>query len=70
MFDEKTNYRSKSFLTVPLKNHEDEIIGVLQLLNAQDQKSKKIITFTSEIQKMVEALASQAAVAITNKNLI
>ena len=70
MFDEKTNYRSKSFLTVPLKNHEDEIIGVLQLLNAQAQKSKKIISFTSEIQKMVEALASQAAVAITNKNLI
>jgi len=70
MFDEKTNYRSKSFLTVPLKNHEDEIIGVLQLLNAQAHKSKKIISFTSEIQKMVEALASQAAVAITNKNLI
>jgi HD-GYP domain-containing protein (c-di-GMP phosphodiesterase class II) len=70
MFDEKTNYRSKSFLTVPLKNHEDEIIGVLQLLNAQAQKSKRIISFTSEIQKMVEALASQAAVAITNKNLI
>ena len=70
MFDEKTNYRSKSFLTVPLKNHEDEIIGVLQLLNAQDHKSKNIISFTSEIQKMVEALASQAAVAITNKNLI
>ena len=70
MFDEKTNYRSKSFLTVPLKNHEDEIIGVLQLLNAQHHKSKIIISFTSEIQKMVEALASQAAVAITNKNLI
>ena len=70
MFDEKTNYRSKSFLTVPLKNHEDEIIGVLQLLNAQHHKSKKIISFTSKIQKMVEALASQAAVAITNKNLI
>ena len=70
MFDEKTNYRSKSFLTVPLKNHEDEIIGVLQLLNAQHHKSKNIISFTSEIQKMVEALASQAAVAITNKNLI
>ncbi len=70
MFDEKTGYRSKSFLTVPLKNHEEEIIGVLQLLNAQDAKSKKIIPFASEVQKMVEALASQAAVAITNKNLI
>jgi HD-GYP domain-containing protein (c-di-GMP phosphodiesterase class II) len=70
MFDEKTGYHSKSFLTVPLKNHEDEIIGVLQLLNAQTNKSKKIIEFSSEIQGKVEALASQAAVAITNKNLI
>ena len=70
MFDEKTGYHSKSFLTVPLKNHEDEIIGVLQLLNAQTNKNKKIIEFTSKIQGKVEALASQAAVAITNKNLI
>ena len=70
MFDEKTGYHSKSFLTVPLKNHEEEIIGVLQLLNAQTNKNKKIIEFTSEIQGKVEALASQAAVAITNKNLI
>ena len=69
-FDEKTGYHSQSFLTVPLKNHEDEIIGVLQLLNAQRTKSNTIIPFTSDIQKMVEALASQAAVAITNKNLI
>jgi len=69
-FDEKTGYRSKSFLTVPLKNHEDEIIGVLQLLNAQDIKTKKVIPFSGSVQKSVEALSSQAAVAITNKNLI
>ena len=70
MFDDKTGYHSKSFLTVPLKNHEDEIIGVLQLLNAQTNKTKKIIEFSPDIQSKVEALASQAAVAITNKNLI
>ena len=70
LFDEKTGYHSQSFLTVPLINHEDEIIGVLQLLNAQRTKSNTFIPFTSDIQKMVEALASQAAVAITNKNLI
>ena len=69
-FDEKTGYRSKSFLTVPLKNHEDEIIGVLQLLNAQDIKTKKVIPFSEGVQKSVEALSSQPAVAITNKNLI
>lgn len=69
-FDKKTGYRSKSFLTVPLKNHEDEIIGVLQLLNAQDRKTGEVVPFSKEIQGMVEGLASQAAVAITNKNLI
>ncbi len=69
-FDEKTGYRSQSFLTVPLKNHEDEIIGVLQLLNAKDKQSGESIPFSSEVQEIVEALSSQAAVAITNKNLI
>ena len=69
-FDEKTGYRSKSFLTVPLKNHEAEIIGVLQLLNAQDVKTKKVISFSDSVQISVEALSSQAAVTITNKNLI
>ncbi len=69
-FDDKTGYRSKSFLTVPLKNHEDEIIGVLQLLNAQDKNSGDSIPFSSEVQDIVEGLSSQAAVAITNKNLI
>ncbi len=69
-FDEKTGYRSKSFLTVPLKNHEDEIIGVVQLLNAKDKKTDESIPFSTEVQDIVEALSSQAAVAITNKNLI
>ncbi len=69
-FDEKTGYRSQSFLTVPLKNHEEEIIGVLQLLNALDPDSGKTITFSSKVQNLVEALSSQAAVAITNKKLI
>lgn len=69
-FDQKTGYRSTSFLTVPLMNHENEIIGVLQLLNAQDPETNKTIAFTSDVQDLVESLASQAAVAITNKNLI
>ncbi len=70
MFDEKTGYRSKSFLTVPLTNHLDEIIGVIQLLNAQDPDSGEVIQFSEEAQKLVESLCSQAAVAITNKQLI
>lgn len=69
-FDEKDNYRSKSFLTIPMKNHENDVIGVLQLINAQDKKTGEIILFSNEDQRLAESLASQAAVALTNKNLI
>ncbi len=69
-FDEQTGYRSKSFLTIPMKNHENEIIGVLQLINAVDSNTKEIIPFSQENQRLVESLASQAAVALTNHNLI
>jgi HD-GYP domain-containing protein (c-di-GMP phosphodiesterase class II) len=69
-FDLSTGYRSKSFLTIPMKNHEEEIIGVLQLLNAMDTKTGKIVSFSPENQRLVESLASQAAVALTNHNLI
>lgn len=69
-FDQSTGYRSTSFLTVPLKNHEGDIIGVLQLLNAQDEESGEIIAFDDEAQHLVESLASQAAIALTNRRLI
>jgi len=69
-FDEKMGYRSQSFLTVPMKNHENEIIGVLQLINAIDPHTKEIMAFSEAHQRLVESLASQAAVAMTNKNLI
>jgi len=69
-FDKKTGYRSKSFLTVPMKNHEDEIIGVLQLINAKDRVSGKIGQFSEADQHLAESLASQAAVALTNRLLI
>ena len=68
--DESTGYLSKSFLTVPLKNHEDEIIGVMQLLNSIDQKTGEVQSFSSEMQEQVESLASQGAVALTNKRLV
>jgi len=69
-FDKKTGYRSKSFLTVPMKNHENEIIGVLQLINAQDRKSGEIIPFSAADQSLAESLASQAAIALTTRLLI
>jgi HD-GYP domain-containing protein (c-di-GMP phosphodiesterase class II) len=69
-FDKKTGYRSKSFLTVPMKNHENEIIGVLQLINAQDPKTGEIVPFSASDQRLAESLASQAAIALTNRMLI
>src|SRR3954465_4499622 len=44
-FDSKTGYRSKSFLTVPMRNHEAESIGALQLINAQDPNTREIVRF-------------------------
>ncbi len=69
-FDAKNNYRSKSFLTIPMTNHENDIIGVLQLLNALDEETDDIIPFSGEAQSLIESLASQAAVAITNVRLV
>lgn len=69
-FDEGTGYRSTSFLTVPLKNHEGDVIGVLQLLNARHPKTGAVVPFDGEVQPLIAALASQAAVALDNRQLI
>ena len=68
-FDAKTGYRSKSFLTVPLKNHENDVVGVLQLINARDTDNT-VVPFPDETVALVEALASQAAVALDNQMLL
>ena len=69
-FDERTGYRSRSFLTVPLKNHDGEIIGVLQLINAVDASTHAVRAFSSAERRIAESLASQAAIALTNRLLI
>jgi HD-GYP domain-containing protein (c-di-GMP phosphodiesterase class II) len=69
-FDAANDYRSTSFLTVPMKNHENEIIGVLQLINAMDRATGGIVAFSRDDQHLAESLASQAAVALTNRRLI
>ncbi|MGB5920035.1 HD domain-containing phosphohydrolase [Arcobacter sp.] len=68
-FDESTGYRTKSMLVIPMKNHEDDVIGVLQLLNKMDDDGNTI-TFTNEDKQLIESMASQAAVSITNNRLI
>ena len=67
-FDMKTSYRSKSMLVIPLINHENEVIGVLQLINKL--KNGVIINFNKLDEKIIISLASQAAMALTNMQLI
>jgi HD-GYP domain-containing protein (c-di-GMP phosphodiesterase class II) len=69
-FDERTGYRSQSFLAVPMKDNEGDVIGVLQLINATHPESGEVVTFSMADQSLAESLASQAAIAITNRNLM
>jgi len=66
-FDKAMNYKTKSILAVPLLNHDDEVIGVIQLLNAQSPENKALVEYDSELQPIVEALAAYAAIAIENQ---
>ena len=67
-FDKSTSYHSKSMLVIPLINHDNEVIGVLQLINKI--KNGEIINFNKLDEKVIISLASQAAMALTNMQLI
>ena len=69
-FDTRNNYRSISTLTVPLKNNADRVVAVLQLLNALDPITGKVVAFDSYQQLVVESLTSQAAVVFNNQLLL
>ena len=69
-FSEKTGFRTVSMLTVPLSPRSDEVIGVLQLMNALDPVTGAVIPFPTELISFVEALAAQSAVALENHNLL
>lgn len=68
-FDAQTGYDTRSLLAVPMLDHEGSVIAALQLINAQDA-SGNVVPFSSESQQLLESLASQAAVALTNKHLV
>lgn len=68
-FDIRNNYKTTSMLVIPMTDHEGEIIGVLQLINALD-KTEKVIPYPKEFEDLISSLASQAAVAIRNAKLI
>ncbi|NOY08589.1 MAG: GAF domain-containing protein [Spirochaetes bacterium] len=78
-FDKSSGYRTKSVLTVPMKDHKNEIIGVVQLINKKRKKSavikggedadKYVVPFTNRCESLVFSLASQAAVSLENNLL-
>ncbi len=79
-FDEESGYRSKSMLVVPMRDHDEVVIGVIQLINKKRNRlavlqpaslvEDEVITFTSEDEKRAGSLASQAAVAFENADLL
>ncbi len=69
-FDRRTGYLTRSWLSVPLRNHENELIGILQLINAVDSPDAAVRPFSLEEVRLAESLASQAAVALTKNRLV
>ena len=67
-FDKKTHYATRSVLTIPLKNHNDDIIGILQIINAQDE-AQNVIAFSPNDEKMMLHFASIAAIALERTQL-
>jgi HD-GYP domain-containing protein (c-di-GMP phosphodiesterase class II) len=78
-FDQQYGYRTKSMLTVPMRNYNNEVVGAVQLINAKRSFDTKltvanvpdeVVSFRPEDLEMIESIASQAAVAIDNRNLL
>lgn len=69
-FDQKLNYRTQAVLAVPMRNHEKDVIGVIQLINPLSAETAVVRSFTHEDLHFCRSLASQAAVALTQNRLI
>lgn len=69
-FDRQNNYRTKSLLNVPIQDHEDRTIGVLQLINAHSANTGETGPFSEDDRMLIETLASQAGVALSKNRLI
>ncbi len=69
-YDSITGYRSRSMLVVPIVGPDDDVIGVLQLINARRRDSGEVVPFLSRNVERTQALASQAGISLTNARLI
>ncbi|WP_455211255.1 HD-GYP domain-containing protein, partial [Kaarinaea lacus] len=63
-------YHCRSILSLPLRNRQDEVIGALELINARSKANDHIVEFKPEIVSYVQALSSQAAIALDNRRLL
>ena len=80
VFDKATGYRCQSLLALPIKNHDGDIIGVLQFINRTQTENvhltsheitrENVIPFDNHVIPLLRALASQSAIAIQNRRLI
>src|SRR6266853_605834 len=78
-FDAQFGYRTKSRLTVPMRDYNNEVVGAVQLINAKrrletrltkENVEHEVVSFHPDDVEMIESIASQAAVALDNKNLL
>ncbi len=68
-WDKKYGYNTISILTVPLINNQNDLIGVLQLINAKDEEKNKIIPFSPRVEYIIDMISKQSAIAIYNFQL-
>ena len=69
-YDEMNDYRSISMLVSPLTNHEGEVIGVMQMLNAKDPANGNVSAFNEKYEIFIRSLSNYAAMAITKVRLV
>ncbi|MCA9971603.1 MAG: HAMP domain-containing protein [Anaerolineales bacterium] len=63
-YDQRTGYTTRSMLTIPLRNVLDQVVGVLQLINAKDAESGAIIPFDENLEQMMRSFSSLAVAAL------
>ncbi|XOV84353.1 MAG: HD-GYP domain-containing protein [bacterium] len=69
-FDDQMGYRTRSMLTIPMRDHRERVVGVLQFVNRVDAATGAALAFDAEITEMLRAIASQAAVSIQKNTLL
>lgn len=69
-FDERMNYRTRSMLVMPMRDHTGGVVGVLQFINRFDENESSVIDFDKEAVEILRAIASQAALSIQKNRLV